>query len=177
MIANALKIDGWMSPTELQWLANVAKRSRIVIESGCYKGRSTRALADNCTGYVYAVDPWPEWYPRDDGKPLFKIGDEVFREFIKNVMGLSNTATVCIFKGTLQDFGSTKADFIFLDGDHRYEMVKKDIESAKALLNPGGILAGHDYKHKDWPGVKQAVDELIGEPVNLIDSIWWKIYE
>ena len=35
-------------------------------------------------------------------------------------------------------------DFIFIDGDHRYEGVKSDIEICLALVKPGGVIAGHD---------------------------------
>jgi hypothetical protein len=67
-----------------------------------------------------------------------------------------------------------KADLIFLDGDHRYEAVKEDILISMCFLKmPGGILAGHDYGRKDWPGVKKAVDEMFGV-VEVVDTIWIK---
>lgn len=168
----AKAINGWMSDRELEFLANAAKKSHYIIEVGSYKGRSSRVLADNCPGYVYCIDPWEGDYLTDKGKVLFTSGDHILREFIKNMQSCSN---VNICRGGLVDFSDNLplADFIFLDGDHHYEMVKQDIMLSKRLLAKGGILAGHDYTHTDWPGVKKAVDELLGN-VNLVGSIWFK---
>jgi len=37
-----------------------------------------------------------------------------------------------------------KADFVFIDGDHTYEGVKRDFEMYSPLLRSGGLLAFHD---------------------------------
>lgn len=173
MIDNALKIDGWMSPVDLTFLADVAVRSRTIIEVGCYKGRSTRVLADNCKGVVYAVDPWPELYYSNEDKAIFRIGNNVYEQFVENVK--LQCKNVIIFRGTLDQFiYPDEVDFIFLDGDHRYEYVKKDIENALKLLKKGGVLAGHDYKYVEWPGVRQAVNERFSSYVSTTeDQIWW----
>ncbi|WP_432409993.1 class I SAM-dependent methyltransferase [Rasiella sp. SM2506] len=46
-----------------------------------------------------------------------------------------------------------KIDFLFIDGDHRYEGVKSDFEMYKPLVRPGGLIGFHDivdteYHHK-----------------------------
>lgn len=53
-------------------------------------------------------------------------------------------------------------DFVYLDGDHSYEGVKRDIDSWWPLLSNKGVLAGHDWSVPtgEWPGVQQAVTEL-----------------
>ncbi len=46
----------------------------------------------------------------------------------------------------------------------------------RPLLKPGGIIAGHDYDHPLYPGVKAAVDELLPRACCLGDvesTIWW----
>ncbi len=35
-------------------------------------------------------------------------------------------------------------DFLFIDGDHRYEGVKADFENFRPLVRPGGLMAFHD---------------------------------
>ncbi|MCS7366302.1 MAG: class I SAM-dependent methyltransferase [archaeon YNP-WB-062] len=35
-------------------------------------------------------------------------------------------------------------DFLFIDGDHTYEGVKKDFEMYSPLVRGGGIIAFHD---------------------------------
>ena len=37
------------------------------------------------------------------------------------------------------------ADFVFIDGAHDYESMKKDIQACKRILRPGGIICGHDF--------------------------------
>ncbi|CAE7672426.1 unnamed protein product, partial [Symbiodinium microadriaticum] len=62
-------------------------------------------------------------------------------------------------------------DFVFLDGDHRYGSVRRDLKAFQAyriyqllevfwpLLRPHGILAGHDFA-PTFPGVVEAVTEF-----------------
>jgi hypothetical protein len=65
----------------------------------------------------------------------------------------------------LQTFPDEYFDFIYIDGDHSYEGVKRDIEAAKSKINNQGILIFNDYTF--WSpvecmkyGVIQAVNEL-----------------
>lgn len=52
-------------------------------------------------------------------------------------------------------------DFAFIDADHSYEAVSRDIAVWRTNVKPGGLLCGHDYGM--WEergfGVRQAVDE------------------
>jgi len=43
-----------------------------------------------------------------------------------------------------QILGDTEIDFLFIDGDHSYEGVKKDFEIYSPLVREGGIIALHD---------------------------------
>lgn len=63
----------------------------------------------------------------------------------------------------LEDGWGGKIDMVFIDGGHLYHEAKGDIEIWRDLINPGGIMAVHDYekKQKVWPGVNKAVKELL----------------
>lgn len=82
-------------------------------------------------------------------------------------------------------------DLCFIDGDHSYEGCKGDILAWLPNIKQNGIVAIHDY-HKDelyenetdykdnaphpqdWPGVTQAVDELLlgkYEQIMRVDSL------
>jgi len=54
-----------------------------------------------------------------------------------------------------------KYDFIFIDGDHSYEGVKKDITLYEPKLKKGGLLIGHDYNKSHKDRVMKAVDEYV----------------
>ncbi len=67
-------------------------------------------------------------------------------------------------------------DSIFLDAAHDRESVAADILRAWPLIHPGGVLCGHDYHHRRYRGVTEAVDAWAGElglPVeSLPGSVW-----
>jgi predicted O-methyltransferase YrrM len=57
--------------------------------------------------------------------------------------------------------GKQVFDWIYIDGDHAYEGVKKDLLAALPLLAEDGVMFCDDYGNPC--GVKQAVDELVIE--------------
>src|SRR6185369_3035477 len=156
-ISRAEQINGWMHHKELTWLAEIAQKCRIIIEIGCYRGRSTRALADNSEAVIFAIDPWDGPVFKENGDLAFSVDEDIFREFKANLAG---TNVIPIRQEFDEHIKLPKADFIFIDGDHRYFNVKRDIKAALKLLKPDGIIAGHDYGYDEWPGVKLAVDEF-----------------
>lgn len=172
-ISKALSIAGWMSDGELLWLATQALNCKTIVEFGSYHGRSTRALADNCiNGRVWAVDPWDGKYPSQSGEPLQAINTYCYPQFCRNLQDLISSGRVVPHRGWSWSFRLPyQVDMVFIDGDHRYETVLKDIDKANELVKSGGVISGHDY---NWPSVKQAVDEKLGDIMEC-ESIWWKI--
>jgi predicted O-methyltransferase YrrM len=85
----------------------------------------------------------------------------------------ANTVTVSV--GTSQEvlprlplgwFG-----LVFVDGDHTEATVAHDVEWAWKLLRPGGVLAAHDWDEGTCPGVRAALDRLLGPPPELTDTL------
>ena len=150
-LSKALSIEGWMEPAELTWLAEQAALHKIIVEIGSFKGRSTRALADNTDGLVIAIDDF--YGPRE----IELAGrNDIYNQFLINTAGLSNLAVV---KANHRDLPNPEfvPDMVFLDGAHEYDAVKQDI--LYWLPRTTGLLAGHDF---GWcPGVDQAVRELL----------------
>lgn len=178
-LAPALALRGWMHVEELRWLAEQAARSDTIVEIGCYQGRSTRALADHCAGRVYAVDPWDGIYHRNDGgwHPINTAVYDVFTEHLRDRLEAGRVVPMrCTFREAqpqiLAQIGRT-VDLVFIDGDHRFETCVDDIAGALDLVRPGGMVAGHDFGHPDWPGVRRAVTQWFGDAVQLHRSIWW----
>ena len=178
----ARAIPGWMSPIELLWLAAEAARCTTIVEVGCWQGRSTRALADHVRagGVVHAIDRW--------AGPVYTVAgaehpfrSDVWREFADHLADHLIAGTVrpwvapsaVALPGLVELIGPV-ADLVFLDGDHRYASVAADLAAARALVRPGGVLAGHDYGNRTWPGVTAAVDAAAGDRrVGHVESIWW----
>lgn len=178
VLFRALAIEGYMSEQELLWLAAAAERARVVVEVGSYKGRSTRALGDNCMGTVYAVDPWDGGYRNDDGSQAAwldtKGARRAFEENLSDLIGAGRVVPIAMHFSSaanlLLDLRQPP-DFVFIDGDHREDAVREDIQIARQLMRGGGLLAGHDYGHKTWPGVRRVVDALFPD-AELCGSIW-----
>ena len=81
---------------------------------------------------------------------------------------------VTMYKGesynVLNGFKDDSLDMIYIDGDHSYEGVKKDLHAAYDKVKSGGWIMGHDYEMNMEKaqieytfGVKKAVDEFCKE--------------
>ena len=95
------------------------------------------------------------------------------RTFMKNIADETSRVTVMQMPsseaaGLLE---KKTFDMIFIDGNHEYAYVRADILAYRQLVR--GLLCGHDYHRKSWPGVVRAVDELILNVRRGPVAIWW----
>lgn len=171
-IDRALMTPGWMDPFELCWLGVEALHHSTIVEIGSFLGRSTRVLADNTPGVVYAIDDWLG--PRDttiDGEPVDFSGHDLFGEFIKNMEGAERTyrAIRCDHKDPQW---SGNPDMVFIDGSHEYEDVKFDIQFWMPKIVSGGLICGHDSNKE---GVAKAVIELLPTAKVVLGTKIWML--
>jgi len=77
------------------------------------------------------------------------------------------------------DFKDESIDFVFIDCDHVYESVKKDILAWWPKVKKGGIIAGHDFECGEHPGVDQAVGEIFKGDIcrDYVDELCWLKYK
>jgi Methyltransferase domain len=61
------------------------------------------------------------------------------------------------------EFPDEYFDWIYIDGNHQNELVKKDLESFSRKVKTDGYITGDDYGEGEWwkGGVKKAVDEFV----------------
>jgi len=66
-----------------------------------------------------------------------------------------------------------KYDLIYIDGDHDFESVNRDIELYKNKIKPNGYISGHDF-NSNTLGVKKAVENHfpIEKVITFSDSSW-----
>lgn len=69
--------------------------------------------------------------------------------------------------------GGEGIDFLFIDGDHSYEGVKKDYEMYKFLVNDGGWIGFHDINKIKDCGVDKFWNELEGEKIEFNYNTTW----
>jgi len=148
------------------------------VEIGSWTGLSAVLIGEviqRVNGNLYSID----WYKGStDGAAHLKAATEVFDVpsiFRQNIehFKLENTVQLWIktSEEAAKEFKDRSLNFIFIDGDHTYEAVKKDINLWYPKLMKNGIICGHDYKHNN-SAVCLAVDELLPGASNLED-IWW----
>lgn len=117
-----------------------------MIEVGIDTGKSTFYLLDNIPNLkIIAIDIDTKKFYNEHTKE--KYGDRLVP-----MEGFSY-----IVADQIKD---QSADLVFIDADHSYESVKKDILKFTPKLKTNGLLTGHDI---DYPGVNKAVNELIKE--------------
>ena len=117
---------------------------QTMIEVGIDTGKTTFYLLDNLPNLIiYAIDLDIKKFYNDNVKE--KYGDRLIP-----IQGSSYVVA--------DQIPDNFADIVFIDADHSYEAVKKDILKYTPKLKTGGLLTGHDI---DYPGVNKAVNEII----------------
>lgn len=150
-----------------------ARDGAVFVEVGAYLGRSTIYLASRIQQSgkrirVYVVDRWDGWlYNEEDQPSATNEPVDVFWHFVRHVrragvedvlfpVRMSSEMAAGLFEdGTL--------DFVYLDADHGYEGVRRDLQCWFPKVKRRGVLGGHDYLNDDFPGVRRAVEEFFRE--------------
>jgi predicted O-methyltransferase YrrM len=117
---------------------------QIMIEVGIDTGKTTFFLLDNIPHLkIYAIDTDIKKFYNNSIKE--KYGDRLIP-----MEGYSHEVA--------DQLPDNFADIVFIDADHSYDAVKKDIVKYTPKLKKNGLLTGHDI---DYPGVNKAVNEMI----------------
>ncbi|CAE7409298.1 Shal [Symbiodinium microadriaticum] len=177
-----------------------AERSRglRVAEIGVEKGMTVTFLMKHEPAIVdyYLVDPW-----HVPGKSQESNG--VLQSYYENLEAWSSEEPAFQRNGrkaahvlrqsseeAAGQLGTDYFDLVFIDAEHTFEAVRRDIQVWKRRVRPGGILAGHDFS-LFHPAVSLAVlvecgplsddtgrfplqSELEKPIIHLsADSVWW----
>lgn len=151
-------VRGFMHCNELEKLVELAA-GKTVLEIGSFMGLTAWAMAHTAKT-ITCVDTFKA---ATNGQ---RQCDELttLEDFKRAVCRFDN---VSYYVGTSEEAAQRIAgqvDIVLLDAMHTYEDVKADIERWWPHVLQGGIMAFHDYRHPDFPGVAQAVDEAFGPP-------------
>jgi len=158
----------------------------VLVELGSFGGESTSILA-RFAGQVYAVDPWEDTYQE---AILHGCADQNIVNYLKKVPVPSMAEIETLFdertrnlynvtkikdkaENVLGNFADRSIDVLYIDAIHTYEAVKKQIQDWRIKIKHGGLLAGHDFDRRTWPGVVRAVEEAIGKPDYTFSDTSW----
>lgn len=178
-------IHGWFNYEG--FYSNIIKNypsGSTMVEVGSWLGKSisfftVESICKNKNFNIYSVDIWPvinrEEFPEWDATNLSLFGGSSFKCFCHNTKYILDLINVirCDSSKASGLFEDKSVDFAYIDASHDYEFVKKDIIHWLPKIKNGGILAGHDYGENNYPGVKKAVDEVIGaKNIEIINTVW-----
>lgn len=173
-------IVGFLTEREGEWLFEQAADSEVIVEVGCYKGRSTDYLCRGLgnRGVVFTIDNFIGSKFANQ-QHHFEPAELNCLDFQQNMKHWLKMGRVFLIEEDTKDaydilrrlLKHRKADMIFIDGEHDETSVRFDIMACKELLAPHGMLCGHDYS-LNYPGVMQAVRALCPVWKRGADSIW-----
>ena len=155
------KVKGHLGLNEGFLLFKIARSLRensVIVEIGSFKGKSTCFIAEGIGDkkmQFFCIDPWMDGLMQEKG-------NAIFREFLKNTKRYRNRFSILrkFSHEVIKEWPTNrKIDFLWVDGDHSYEGVKKDTLNWIPLVKKGSFICFHDYR--DAPGVKKVVDELV----------------
>lgn len=83
------------------------------------------------------------------------------RDNLKPIAPVLGMVLQCDSATGAECYENQSLDFVFIDADHRYEAVRRDIAAWLPKVKPGGIISGHDFCPDPFitDGVIRAVTE------------------
>lgn len=158
------------------------------LEVGVYKGYNLAIIGQQrYHAKIYGIDLWKnqnsiEYQQTNDD--LSHMSDDAheqaYQETLAHTWFLRSQGRIALERAhslkAATAFTDHSLDMVFLDGDHSYNAVIKDVNAWKNKVKKDGWLGGHDYAHPGYNfGVKKAIDELF--PPSKIelgdDYTWW----
>lgn len=170
-------IPGWLDKEEAELLFRISINTpEPIVELGAWMGRSTAVFASalrwsGSGNKVLSIDTFEGSEEHQVGGKYFdpKTVDpetgkiNIFPSYIENVAKLDLLAWVDARQidsaAASKDF-SGAAGLLFVDADHRYESISRDLDAWIPRLRDRGIVVLHDIGY--WEGPTRAAADLLG---------------
>lgn len=177
---------------EIPFLLNELGLNGDGIEIGVQRGLYAEIVLRNSSlKKLYLCDPWKQ-IDTNIYSDVANINDEeqekILKEMINRVFKYNYSRDrINILRMTSDQaiesklFKDKQLDFVYIDANHKYEYILKDIEMWYPKVKNGGIIAGHDYLDGEIMegsfGVKSAVTDFFGnnknnERIYITDENW-----
>jgi hypothetical protein len=145
-----------------------------ILEIGCFEGLSSVFFADNFLtnneSTLTCIDP----FLHIDNNDHFKLLNNVENNFNHNISICENSNKITIHKITSDDFfkiNNKKFNFIYIDGCHETEFIRRDMENSFACLESNGIMWMDDYDGGDGIKIKNTMDDFLKKYNNQYEII------
>jgi len=141
-----LEIGSFYGATLWAWLSFVKPQKRKVISVDLPIGPGDWRYNE----MIESRKKWSSW--KQPSTELYDIqGDSTDPEIIQKVKDI-------VANGGDEQYPMDKIDFLFIDGDHTYDGVKKDFNNYYPLVADGGYIVFHDAV--GYAGVRSLCNEL-----------------
>lgn len=163
-------------PTPRDFLLEAMPKASVCAEIGVHHGDFSRRILEVIhPKKLHLIDPWQ--YLEDEVYKSSNYGgerggnqaimDQRYRNVVKRFRLEIVRGQVVIHRDYSHKvcdlFEDHYFDWIYIDGNHLYEFVTRDLALYFDKVKRGGFIAGDDYVEGGWwhGGVKKAVDEFI----------------
>tara|TARA_B100000123_G_C25692764_1_gene411604 strand:- start:114 stop:686 length:573 start_codon:yes stop_codon:yes gene_type:complete len=142
-----------------------------MIEIGSYMGESSSLFASSgMFKEIHCIEPFHQ--NEDANDDLGYTWDDKKKEFETNTRMFDNIILHEDFSFNVEHkFKDGTFDFVYVDGEHDYESVERDIKLYLPKLKPLSLFGGHDY-HVGFQ-VIEAVNNLFGKPDDIFGDTSW----
>ena len=163
----------WFINSEIhRFLFNHLEQLKVnkMLEIGCFEGLSTVFFADNFLDNVNSsltcVDPFLTIDNNDHSQLL----NNVESYFDQNILVCKNTDKIKVHKITSDAFftamrlcesNNQTYNFIYIDGCHETDFIKRDMENSFNVLETGGIMWMDDYLGGVNNQIKDTMDKFL----------------
>ena len=145
----------------------------VIVEVGSWRGRSTYALSTGAkeggNAPVFAIDPHEEF----DGVFGGEFGPPDRRAFYRNMLRTGcwdNVRLVNLSSEVVTPGWTRPVGMLWIDGDHTYEGVKRDVDCWVPFLLPGAPLVLDDTT-KRRGGPRRLIRELTAQAWSVVERI------
>lgn len=148
-------------------LSNFLNKSQEnkILEIGCFEGLSSVFFADNfldnSNSTLTCVDPFLT-INNNDHKEFLQNNEEM--SFNYNISICKNSNKITIHKITSDIFfehNNQTYNFIYIDGCHEPDFIKRDMENSFNILEKNGIMWMDDYGGGDGIQIKNTMDTFL----------------
>jgi len=164
-------VEGWLTPAEgalLFSLAASCPAGGTIVEIGSWKGKSTTWLGEGAGRSrgirIFAIDPHEPYLADPQADSLRDLRANLER------LGLTELVTPIVARSQVAAASfDHPIDVLFIDGDHEEEPVKADVALWLPKVRPGGSIALHDVRNRQWPGVSRTLSNLLWSSTTLTE--------
>jgi hypothetical protein len=120
----------------------------VAVEVGVERGRNALDMLEHMNfSQLFLVDHYAPYADYLGGLCPQEIQDQVYITMFNNVKAFLDKVTLITRESRLAStlFPNEFFDFVYIDGNHNYDCVTKDIITWLPKVKSGCVLAGHDF--------------------------------